>query len=97
VVLPPLPGGAFGGDESEEVLGGDRVLSGGYRYYVEPLFILLEGFPEGAVFRAPLDQEFFYPSRATVVADAYLLATGQNIEDGRFLPRGHRYPGGVLW
>ena len=36
VALPLRPCGAFIGDESEEVLGGDRVLPVGYRYYVEP-------------------------------------------------------------
>jgi hypothetical protein len=35
VALPLRPCGAFSGDESEEVLGGDRILPAGYRYNVK--------------------------------------------------------------
>ncbi len=50
-----FPSGAFRRNEREEVLGGNRVLKAGYRDNVKPYFVLFEGFPEGAVFRAPLD------------------------------------------
>ena len=50
-----FPSGAFRRNEREEVLGGNRVLNAGYRDNVKPYFVLFEGFPEGAVFRAPLD------------------------------------------
>ena len=35
VVSPLRPCGAFSGDESQEVLDGNRVLQAGYRDYVE--------------------------------------------------------------
>ncbi len=55
VVLPLRPCGALGGAELEEVLGGYPILQVGYRRYVEPEGKLFEGFPEGEVFRSPLD------------------------------------------
>ncbi len=89
------PSGAFGGDESLEVLSGDRVIWTDYRHYVEPQVILFEGFPKGAMFRAPLDQEFLHPSRATTVSDASWLAVSQYLLDGRFLPGGIATPEGL--
>jgi hypothetical protein len=76
------------GNESEEVLDGNRVFQVGYRHYVEPHVILFEGFPEGAMFRAPLDQEFLYPSRTTTMSDASRLVASQYLLDGRFVPGG---------
>ena len=55
---------------------------------------MFEGFPEGAVFRGPLNQEFFYPSRATVMSDACRLAASQYLLDGRFVPGGIATPEG---
>jgi len=45
--------------------------------YVDPEGVLFEGFPESALFRAPLDQEFLYPGLGTVVLDASRLAACQ--------------------
>jgi hypothetical protein len=49
---------------------------------------LFKGLPEGAMFRAPLNQEFFYPSRATVMSDASRFAASQYLLDERFVPGG---------
>ena len=57
---------------------------------------MFEGFLEVAVFRAPLDQEFFYPSRATVVSDPSRFTTSQYLLDGRFVPGGIATPEGSL-
>ena len=35
---------------------------------------------------APFNQEFLYPSRATVMSDASRLAASQYLLDGRFVP-----------
>ncbi len=64
-----------------------RVVKAGYRLNVEIQVVLFEGFPEGAVFRALLDQIFFYPRLMTSVADASRLATGQDALDSSFVPR----------
>jgi hypothetical protein len=45
------------GDEGEEVLRLSRVIEARYRLDVEAKVVLLEGFPEGAVFGAPLHKE----------------------------------------
>jgi len=88
VFLPLRSCGALCSDEVEEVLGGYPLLQVGYRQNVEPEGILFESFPEGAEFRSPLDLEFLYPSRATVISDASRLAASQYMLDGRFVPRG---------
>jgi hypothetical protein len=93
-VSPLRACGAFSGNEWEEVLGGNRVVEIGYRHYVEPKVGLLKGFPEGAVFRAPLNQEFFYPSRATVMSDASRFVASQYLLYGRFVPGGIATPKG---
>ena len=75
--MPLLSRGALSGDELEEVLGGYPILQVGYRRYVEPEGVLFEGFPEGALFRSPLDEELLYPCRTTVVLDASRLVACQ--------------------
>jgi hypothetical protein len=55
---------------------------------------MFEGFPEDDVFRSPLDHEFLYPGRATVVLDAPWLAASQYSLDGRFVPWGVAAPEG---
>ena len=94
---PLRPCGAFSGDESEEVLGGDRsVLQAFYRHYIEPYVILFEGFPEGAMFRAPLNQEILHPSGTEAMSDASRLDASQYLLDGRFVPRGIATPKGFV-
>ena len=56
--------------------------------------MLFEGFPEGAMFRSILDQEFLYPSRGTVMPGASRLAASQYVLDGRFVPWGIATPEG---
>ena len=67
---------------------GYPIIQVGYRRYVEPEGVMFEGFPEGAVFRSPLEQKFLYTSRATVMLDASRLAASQYLLDGRFVPWG---------
>ena len=55
---------------------------------------MFKGFLEGAVFRAPLNLEFFYPSRATVMSDASRFVTSQYLLDERFVPGGVASPKG---
>jgi len=93
-VSPLCACGAFSGDEWEEVRGGNRVVQSGYRHYVEPYIVVFKGFPEGTVFRAPLNQKFFYPSRATVMPDASRFAASQYLLYGRFVPGGIANPEG---
>jgi hypothetical protein len=57
-----FPSGAFSGNEGEYFLRENRVLKAGYRLNVEAWVVLFKSVPERAVFRAPLDQEFFHPS-----------------------------------
>jgi hypothetical protein len=71
--MPLLSCGAFSGDESEEVLPKYPILQVSYRRYVEPEGVMFEGFPESALLRSPVDQEFLFPGRATVVLDASRL------------------------
>jgi hypothetical protein len=94
VVLSIRSCGAFSGDESEEVMCEKPVLQAGYRHYVKSYGILFEGFPEGPMFRSPLDQEFIYPSRATVMFDASRLVASQYLLDARFVPWGIATPTG---
>ncbi len=49
---------------------------------------MFKGFPEGAVFWSPLDQELLYPSRSPVMRDASRLDASQYLMDGRFVPWG---------
>ena len=56
--------------------------------------MLFDGFSEGAMFQSPLDQEFFYPCRATVMFDASQLAASLLLLDGRFVPWGIATPEG---
>ena len=72
-----------------------RFVKAGYRLNVETRVVLFEGFPERAVFRAPLNQVIFYPRLMTSVADASRLATGQDALDGSFVPRGVATPQGL--
>ena len=46
------------------------------------------------MFRAPVNQELFYPSRATVMSDASRFAASQYLLDGRFVPGGIATPEG---
>ena len=55
-----------------------RVLEAGYRFNIEAKVILFEGFPEGAMFGAPLHQVFYYPGFVAAVADSSGFATGQD-------------------
>ncbi len=88
------PSGALSGDEGLEVLGGNLVVKAGYRHYVEPYVMLFEGFPEVAMFWAPLDQEFFHPSRATAMTDASWFSARHYLLNGRFIPGGIVTPEG---
>jgi hypothetical protein len=49
---------------------------------------LFEGFPEGAMFVAPLHQVFFYPGFVAAVADSSRFATGQDTLYEGFVPWG---------
>ena len=73
---------------------GNRVLKARYRLNVEPKVILFEDVPEGTMFQAPLDQEFFYPSRLPAMSDASRLATSQYPLDGSFDSGGIATPKG---
>ena len=86
------PGGSFGGDKGEYVLRQSRVFKVGYRLDVEAHVVLFEGFPESAIFRAPLYQLFFYPRLSASMADASWLASGQDALDGGFVARGVATP-----
>ncbi len=88
------PSGSFGGNKGEWVLRQSRVFKAGYRLNVEIHVVLFEGFPESAIFRAPLYQEFFYPRLSASMADAYWLASGQDSLDGSFVPWGIATPEG---
>ena len=55
---------------------------------------MFEGFPEGAMFRTPLHQEFLHPSRTTAVSDASWLAASQDLLDRSFVPEGIATPKG---
>ena len=55
---------------------------------------MFKSFSEGAVFRALLNQEFFYPSRATVMPDAPRFVASQYLLDGRIVPGGITTPEG---
>ncbi len=57
-----FPNRAVSDNKGENVFIGSRALKTGYRHNVEPCVIFFEGVPEGAMFRGPLDHEFFYPS-----------------------------------
>ena len=57
---------------------------------------MFKGFPEGAVLRAPLNQEFFYPSRVTVMSDASRFAASQYLLNGRFVRGGIATPEGSM-
>ena len=91
-----LPNGALSGNEGEQVLRGSHALKAGYRHNIEPHVVLFEGIPEGTIFWAPLDQEFFYPSRSAAMADVARLASGQYLLDGSFFPRGIATPEGFV-
>jgi hypothetical protein len=80
--------GALSGNEGEQVLREKRALKVDYRLNVDTKVIVFKGIPEGAMFRAPLDQDFFYPSRSETVSDASRLASSQYLFDGSFVPRG---------
>ena len=89
---PLFLGGAFSGDEREEVLGGNRVFQDGNRYYVETWVILFEGFPKGAMLRAPLDQEFLpqverRPCRARLGSARANMCWMTALSPGASLPR----------
>jgi len=71
-----------------------RVLKARYRHNVETQVVLFEGVPESAVFRAPLDQEFFHPRLSASMVDAERLASGQYSLDGSFVPWGVATPEG---
>ena len=71
-----------------------RVVKAGHRVDVEAHVVLFEGFPESAIFRAPLYQVFFYPRLSASMADASWLASGQDSLDGSFVPWGIANPKG---
>ena len=76
---------ALSGNEGEEFLREDRALKASNRLNVEPKVILFEDIPEGAMFRAPLDPEFFYPSGSATMSDASRLASSQYLLDEGFV------------
>ena len=71
-----------------------RVVKAGYRLDVEAHVVLFEGFPESAIFRAPLYQVFFYPRLSASMADASWLASGQDTLNGSVIPWGIAAPKG---
>ena len=76
------------GNKWEEVLRLIRVIDAGYSFNIKAKVVLFEGFPEGAVFGAPLHQVFFHPCFVAAVADAPWFATGQDTLYGGFVPWG---------
>ena len=71
-----------------------RVFKAGYRLDVEAHVVLFKGFPESAIFRAPLYQVFFYPRLSASMADASWLASGKDTLDGSAVPWGVAAPKG---
>ena len=71
-----------------------RVFKVGYRLDVEAHVVLFEGFPESAIFRAPLYQLFFYPRLSASMADASWLASSQDTLDRSVVPLGIAAPKG---